>query len=225
MIAELALPGVADVEAARAEARSRAITLSQWHTPAWLARRMVAWAGDIGGRWLDPACGHGALMLAALEARGAPFVFGVDVDPESTDVAWAACAAGTTSRFSLTTSDGLAHMRESIRYDLVIMNPPYERGLDVAFVEGAMECSDRVIALVRLAFLAGQDRYSRIWSRVQSGEWSARIALLPRRPSFALAGESSGTPLSDFAALKLERSRGWGQLGGVEWWLEDEVGR
>ena len=71
--AEPALPGT--------DAQARA--LSQWHTPAWLAKRMVAWAGAVGGRWLDPACGHGALMLAALEAPQAPFVTGVDLDPDS----------------------------------------------------------------------------------------------------------------------------------------------
>ena len=220
MIAELALPGVAEIEAARAEARTRAIALSQWHTPAWLAKRMVSWAGAVGGRWLDPACGHGALMLAALAAPQAPFVTGVDLDPDSARQAWRACAEGGHSRFATETGDGLVHMSTWAPVDLVIMNPPYERGLDCDFVEAAMGCSDRVIALVRLAFVAGKDRYSRIWSHVDSGEWGARIAFLPQRPSFALAGEASGSPLSDFCAIKLARADAWGRLDGVEWWRE-----
>ena len=62
------------------------------YTPPALADRLVALTlPPSAGRVLDPACGGGAFLLAALRA-GVPEVVGIDVDPLACEVARAATA-------------------------------------------------------------------------------------------------------------------------------------
>ena len=54
-----------------------------------------------------------------------------------------------------------------------------------------------VLARVRSVALVGVDRYERIWSKYPP----ARVLVLPRRPSFLLAGEQRDGPRHDFCAV------------------------
>ncbi len=106
-----------------------------WFTPEHLIDTVVAAVIDdvfVGGRHqrtlqiLDPACGDGRFLTAAVHAvrrlGGEAAAFGVDIDPDAvrlvneSDIAEARCADALTS-------DWLA--AQAGTFDLVIGNPPY----------------------------------------------------------------------------------------------------
>ncbi len=189
--------------------------LSAWFTPPALARRMVAWCGDVGrlDHILEPSAGRGSLVEAIRERSDAPYITAHELDPRS--VAWLRNLA--FPRVDVIEGDYLAAPVPIARYELAVMNPPYEDGQDGAFLEKAMDESDRVVALLRLVALAGQERYRRVWSRVGDGRefTMAGLAILSARPDFG--GEDGAK--ADFAVVKLTREQVYG--GGrtaVEWW-------
>jgi predicted RNA methylase len=97
--------------------------------------------------------------------------------------------------------------------NMVIMNPPYENNADLEHVIHAFSFSDRVVCLVRLNFLTGKERKSRLWSK----HTLTRMILLSTRPKFC--GETDGSPKHDFAVCYIRdgRTTKSTQLT-VEWW-------
>lgn len=190
-------------------------TLSAWFTPPALARRMVAWCGDVGrlDRILEPSAGRGSLVEAIRERSDAPRITAHELDPRS--VAW--LRGLDFPRVDVVEGDYLAAPAPAARYDLCVQNPPYENGQDGAFLEKAMNESERVVALVRLVALAGQERYRRVWSRVGEGREfvMAGLAILSARPDFG--GEDGAK--ADFAVVKLSRREVCTvDRTAVEWW-------
>lgn len=196
-------------------ARLRQKALSQWFTPDSLAARLVRWAGHLphNADVLEPSAGNGAIL------RHTPSSWRVDaveLDPK-----FAAVIDGAWSHVRVECCDYLERPAPYMRYALTIQNPPYEDGADGRFLEKAMRESERVIALCRLNVVTGKGRHERVWSQVDSGEWTlSGLAFLVGRPSFSAAGESSDSPLSDFVAIDMRRS-----VAGlprkqtrVEWW-------
>jgi methylase of polypeptide subunit release factors len=189
--------------------------LSAWFTPGALARRMVAWCGDVRSfdRVLEPSTGRGSLVEAIRERSDLPRITAHELDPRS--VVW--LRGLDFPRVDVVEGDSLAAPAPAARYDLAVMNPPYEDGQDGLFLEKAMDESDRVVALVRLVALAGQERYRRVWSRVGEGrEWSMPgLAILSARPDF---GGDDGAK-ADFAVVKLSRLPAYDSgRTAVEWW-------
>lgn len=199
--------------------RLRQRALSQWFTPAALAERLVRWAGPLRREThiLEPACGSGAVLSAILARHAGARVDAVEIDPRFADEARAAAGSGAVS---VDCADYLARPAPAEPYSLAIMNPPYEDGLDGAFIAKAMDECERVIALCRLNVITGKARHERVWSRVGTGEWwLVGLAVLVGRPSFSAAGAESESPLSDFVAIKLSRRESYDARGTqVEWW-------
>lgn len=190
---------------------SESLALSQWFTPAWLARKVVTSCGvrHRSGRILEPSAGDGALVNALRADFATARIDAVDID------------SSLCARHGWEWANYLTRPSPAERYDLAVMNPPYEDGADCAFVAKAMDESDAVIAIVRAVFLNGADRYSRIWSRVESGEWSlVMVAHLVKRPSFLLGGVAMGGAQADFAVVKLSRRPS--PDTHVEWWREGQ---
>lgn len=197
-----------------AEAVAAAKALSQWFTPAPLAHRMAEMALCLapGETWrvLEPSAGDGALVRAAhAKAPLRAIVTAYDVDP-------ALC-----ERHGWRCADYLSVPAPERRYDLALMNPPYEDGLDAAFIAKSMNESQRVVALVRTSFMHTRARYDSVWSRIGNGGadgWSlVGISYLVSRPSFTLAGSKVGSPSGEYVVIKLRR----GELrttSYVEWW-------
>lgn len=204
--------------------------LSQWFTPPALAARMAGWCLPVlgaGMRILEPSAGRGAL-IEGIRARvrldrkwrGSTCASIAHITAHELDPRHVAYLRGLDdTRVDVVEGDYLAAPAPVERYDLAVMNPPYESGNDGRFLEKAMNESDRVIALVRLVALAGQERYRRVWSRVGEGrEWvMPGLAILSARPDF---GGADGAK-ADFAVVKLRRA----ELGetyaartAVEWW-------
>lgn len=204
-------------------APARQSALSQWHTPDDIARRMCEWVGrpQRGWRILEPSAGAGALVRPWLDGGALALAGAEQITACEIDTRWSAHLRAECPGVAVEECDYLHRPAPAEPYDLAIMNPPYEGGADSAFVAKAMRESRRVVALVRSAFLHGKARHERVWSQVESREWRlVGIAYLVGRPSFAAAGEASGSPLSDFVTIKL--SRAWHEAAdertSVEWW-------
>lgn len=195
--------------------------LSQWFTPPDLAARVVRWCGDVRrfDRILEPSAGCGRLLDAVRDVTAQPQLVAHELDP-----AWAATLEQSffaDQRTTVVHGDYLAAPAPEARYDLCLSNPPYEGGQDGAFIEKAMDESDRVVAILRLVALAGQERYRRVWSRVGWGrEWAmVSVAILVARPDFG--GEHGAQ--ADFCVVKLARRdvaspESFRGLEPTEWW-------
>lgn len=213
----LALPGVDTLPPERLRQKA----LSQWFTPAPHAARLVAWCGDVladvartgDGIVLEPSAGHGALVHAIRERSDLVRIDACEIDPR-----FRSRLVGERVRVEI--GDYLTRPAPEEPYAVGISNPPYEGGMDGAFLEKLMSECDRVVALIRIAALTGKDRHQRVWSRVdghRDGWWMPGLAFLVSRPSFLAAGEATDSPLSDFVAVKLSRI-GEPRPTAVEWW-------
>jgi len=193
--------------------------LSQWFTRPDLARRIVAWCGNIGPtnnirRVLEPGAGSGALVRPLLDR-------GVDVTAHEIDPAWAQHLRDTTGA-TVVEGDYLEAAPPAEPYCLAVMNPPYEKGADGRHLAKAMDESLRVVALVRCNALFGAERHRHVWSRIgtptEPGEWwMSGLALLVGRPGFDGPGATS--PMHEFCVVKLTRVPS--QVGRnfcPEWW-------
>lgn len=206
----MSLPGI-DMEPAFDR-----LALSQWHTPADLALRMAKWAGGAIrlSRILEPSAGGGALVKAAIACDAkAGAITAIELDQR-----WAR-KLGEIEGLDVENRDYLMRPARDHRYDLALMNPPYEQGLDGKFISKAMDESDRVIALIRTVALNGADRHARVWRRcMPDGDFAMiGLAVLPQRPDFG--GEHGA--MADFCVVKLARRslRLSEQVGThMEWW-------
>ncbi len=166
-------------------------SLDRYYTPPALARRIAEWADVDGSTVLEPSCGNGALVLAA-QAEGA-----------------------TVTAFDIEhTGESFLDQRPERPYQVVLMNPPYSRGQDLAHIEHALLFAPRVVALVRLAFLAGKKRFERLYS-----EYGLRRAVvLSQRPLFSGPDSAGMTPKHDYAVI--EMVHGCIPSAGLETWGE-----
>lgn len=95
-------------------------------------------------------------------------------------------------------------------------------GQDLAFVAKALRHALEVIAVVRLAFLAGRARRAELWSQAHLAD----LRVLSRRPRFS---GTSSTARYDFAVVRIVRDLHpaalrlpWGACR-VDWWGVEEA--
>jgi hypothetical protein len=199
--------------------------LSQHFTSPQLAERLVEWAitghraqrrqGSYGAwRALEPSAGGGAFVDAMVGRFGR--VTAHELDPE-----WCAQLRQRHPAVDLRQGDYLQTEPPAAPYDFCAINPPYEGGQDSQHVEKAMRESIRVLALVRLNFLAGADRFERVWKQIGTpsdpGAWSLDgLVIFVNRPRFSGA---TGSPKHDFCAVYLTRDphEQWGACT-PDWW-------
>jgi predicted RNA methylase len=176
---------------------SRDPSLDQWWTPPEVARWLIKWAG-IGANEtvLEPGAGSGALVRAMLgHGVTRQRIRAVEIDRR---------LVGALSQLCPTTEGDFPKFAHAVsgqtKYDIAVMNPPYSsfKDADVAFVLGSLLLCDRVVALVRLSFLAGVGRYEKVWSQVGL----VRLAVFVNRPKFHGADEG-GSPRSDYCAIEI----------------------
>lgn len=189
---------------------------SQWFTPDWLAERVVEWASpQKKDLVLELGAGNGAFVRPLLAMPGVGILA---IERDERFAAELRKMQRLENGLTVVHGDALGQLpswvadwpREQI---LSIGNPPYEDDLDIAFIEQAFLYADRVVAVLRLTFLAGQARYERIWSK----HTLSRIAYLPARPAFV--GETSGGAKTDFAVFDIRRGRSLIPTNVLtEWW-------
>jgi predicted RNA methylase len=178
--------------------------LSQFFTPAWLAERVWTWAWKSTQahrmRVLEPSAGRGALIRATLNdpATSRPaYVCAFDVDPSNIaaleELRQSPAAAGC--RFDVRFESFIAADIDE-RFDLALMNPPFEDNQDVAFIEAASAHADRAVSIcpARIEFSEGRSDFWR-WHDI------TRKVVLEKRPRFG--GHTTGQ--TDFIVLEMVR--------------------
>lgn len=139
--------------------------LSQWNTPGWVAEAMWQRARlRSPTSLLEPAAGTGQLILPVDDNVA---VTACEIDPE---LAATYLAQFDPPLHALRVGDFLAQSFDpppagSWRFDVALLNPPFENNQDVAFVTRALEWSAVVVALVRVQFLHRQYTQKHLWSR------------------------------------------------------------
>lgn len=176
-------------------------SMSQFDTPNAIAQRMAMWADvERGMRVLEPSAGLGNLAGAARQ-------IGADVRC----IEWSRARADWLARsgFNVTQANFLEVPRGE-RFDLVLMNPPFENGQDLEHVLHALNFASRVVALLPLGTLDGVDRYQRLWTR----HGLRRLAILVRRFKSEGTAQSGQRPFAVFEFIANERQ----PSTAVEWW-------
>ena len=199
----------------------RARASSAWYTPADVARRLADFcygaqlqtAKPSPWRVLEPAAGHGVLIDALIQQRSPherTVIDAIEIDPQSAGVL-ADKATAWPCRVRVHVGDYLERPAPKRPYDLCLMNPPYDDGLDSAFLEKAMSESLRVVALVRLALLESRRSYERIWSKCETKSdhpqhWNlVHLCPMIARPSFLLGGKDTGYGKTAFMMIGMTR--------------------
>jgi len=159
------LPGLLIEDLLPAAERRRG---GEFYTPRWLAERTVAlsgWYERAGGILVDPCCGAGAMLVAAIRAQGAQLarngtpagevvshlvehVRGADLSPLAVLATRVACLTalapwlpGKLLRIRADVADALADDAPPREADVVVGNPPWIRWCDVP--EGQRERTRR----------------------------------------------------------------------------------
>jgi len=194
---------------------TRDLSLSQWYTPPALAERVVEWADAAGAQSiLEPAAGRGALLEPLPRGRD---VVAVELDLEN--------ARSLRARYHearIIQGDFLTARVDELggRFDLAIMNPPYEHGLDAAFVYRASCHARRVVAILRSVFFHGTRRWETVLRYVDL----VGLVYLVNRPQFGAPGMVSTGARSDFVVAEFRHRSMPLELGEddcrptVEWW-------
>lgn len=171
-------------------------SLSQWHTPPWLARKVAQWVPR-GARVLEPSCGGGALIDGLLRAKHQPVsIHAMEIDP-----AWCEVAHDRFPGVEVVCGDFLTCALAADAFDAVVMNPPFEGDAHLRFVLRALELAPVVVAVVPASFEFGQARDEALW---RTRGVVTRRARCPARVDYG--GDQSGK--FDTVALKVERRAG-----------------
>ena len=166
-------------------------------TPKWAIRHFLRNSpelGSCGSKWLEPACGEGAIIsvvdehFSELEIRWT----GIDVRTEClrpiTEL-----GASFLRRDFLEGDPAKPLAGLALDFDVAIGNPPFSLAMD--FVKRALLHADRVVLLLRLGFVSSAKR----------GGWVANnvpdMDILADRPSFVGGGNDN----SDYAWMTWRR--------------------
>lgn len=217
----------------------RARALSQWYTERQLAERVCAWA--VQGleppralRLLEPTAGEGALVRpffsGVVEQRTGVRVeraLAIDIDPRNVKILKALQRLKKFSGLKVQQAEFVTWSCEQVAvnsqklFDLCVMNPPYENGMDVACLRGACMLAERVVAILRSDVLFSRAR-RQFWDKHRV----VRRVNLSERPSYLEPWVEPGeeaTGMTDFVVLQVEQRparRHTGQVDMVaeEWW-------
>lgn len=206
------------------EGTNRDLSKSQWFTPPELAQRVVEWASVARGqhevrgsgllmvnsprpmRVLEPSAGNGALVRP-LVAAGAE-VCAVELDARY-QLDLEAYLKGRHRpliwNFLECTTGGLG------KFDLCVMNPPYEDGQDVAFILHALKFAPRVVGIFTDRILFGVERKRELWSKVRP----TRLAYCSQRP---FKGAQTDYVVAELHAVSDAHRDHWPSDCRMEWW-------
>lgn len=182
---------------------ARKSALSQWFTPSWIARRLALWLPvEPTGLVLEPSAGSGELVEGLVRA-GWPIerIVAVELDPE-----WCAHLRRRFPDLAVIEGDFLgAEVQQQIEWSSirhVLTNPPYEGGLDVAFLDACLNNLDvdgHVAVLVKTDIEYSSVRLP-FWRDLARVERRARLL---ERPAFGrhVDGEKQGGAERNYVGL------------------------
>lgn len=156
-----------------------------------------------GGEWLEPAAGDGAIIRAVrrLDVRWTMWELREHEHPRLSKAAPGA---------AITIGDFIDAARrgafEDQRFAVAITNPPFRLAQD--FIDACLTCSDTVVMLLRLNYLASKSR----WNFMSAN--TPDVYVLPNRPSFTGGGTDS-IEYAWFVWGRERRNRGTVQVLGL----------
>jgi len=193
------------------EHEERKPELSQWYTEPLLAERIwaLAKAGPCSSV-LEPSAGDGALLKAVLRSPGdCRRIQAVEIDHDRiaalTDVK--ARADGIGIQTTVACANWLTMLDSGERFDVAIMNSPFEDGQTEQHIAHTLNRARRVVAVAQTSLLHGVERGETFWPRVHV----LTIAFLKRRPSFGIGKSGSKTGERDFAVFELGAVSDYGE--------------
>lgn len=149
-----------------------------FYTPSALASRVVELA-NVNGHWvLEPSAGGGALVKEAT-AQGAFGVFACEINPECEIGLNAALSVMPEGRGIVSIGDFMS-FSGSMKFDRIVMNPPFTKGQDIKHVAHAMN------------FLKPKGRLVAIMSPL-AAEKPAFAAMLPPDATYVVHKVPAGT--------------------------------
>jgi len=193
-------------------------SLSQWYTHPGLAERMVRWAFVLPAwcravrRVLEPSAGVGNIIWPILDHDRQVEVEAWEIDEKNCQAMLQRNPRRTTIHHENFLNADLGNER----FDLAVMNPPFENDQDVQFIMKAASHCDRVVSIVRGVLRHGQNRWSCFWRYIDI----VREVVLIERPKFG----GAYNPMQDFLIVefklaKVPRNRGQATTGhSIEWW-------
>ena len=197
-------------------ADERDTSASQWFTPPKLARRVASWActnwlGDVDenvSTWtvLEPSAGDGALLRALEAYIPRHNMWAIDIDPRNVQ-------ALLGQSYQAECVDFL-ELEPAGHLDLMVMNPPYEKGQAEQHIVHALRFAPRVIAIVPLTTLEGSSRLETLWSRVNL----ERLAICSTRPKFGTRAGQTAIAVVDITRGKRSGNPHASACVSVEWW-------
>lgn len=179
---------------------------SQWYLDPNLAERIVEWAlRDYPNprrlRVLEPSAGRGALAMALRAYVGE--VVCCELDPQNAEYL-------TRCGFEVHEGDFLKWWPDQ-RFDLTVMNSPFENGQTEAHLLHALKQCDRAVAHGPLTTLAGQERRKGLWSLVSL----PGLVIHASRPKYSGSKQGGQT---DMATFKVVPELQDGVRTYIEWW-------
>jgi predicted RNA methylase len=204
------------------EGTNRDLSLSQFFTPPELAAKVVEWAGIADPnrgpykqpyRVLEPSAGNGALVRPVVAAGAIVHAFEID-ERYKADLGRETGSWGWVHIHNFLECDPV----DEIKFDLCVMNPPYEDGKDVAFILHALKFAPRVVGIFRADLWYGVERYDELWSQVRP----TRVLNLKRRwfknPQTGKGGETNYVCLELVKRGVLDKASTRPDQVSMEWW-------
>ena len=148
-------------------------------TPAWCVHRLLEAVSLPGGEWLEPAAGDGAIIRAVAEKRTDIRWTAMDIRPECKEPLNKLADPTQVFAGGWNFLDG--HFG-GCEFDVVITNPPFRLAMD--FVMASLPCARFVAMLLRLNFLASEERSELMRTNAPD------VYVLPNRPSFVGGGKT-----------------------------------
>jgi hypothetical protein len=143
-------------------------------TPGWCVRRLLEAEQLPGGRWCEPAVGDGAIVRAVDSVRDDIEWTTFDIRPEVNP--------GIVADFTMPMFEAPGGI-----FDVIITNPPFSQA--AAFVTASRYRAFTVVMLLRLGWLASQERHAMLYGHEPD------VYVLPNRPCF----DGHSTDSTDYA--------------------------
>lgn len=167
---------------------------SQWHTPAWLAKRLAAWVLP-KARVIEPSAGAGNLIAPLIERGHDPkLITAIELDQ-----AWADhCRIRFGHKVHVLNEDFLQYSPAPNVFNVALGNFPFEDGLHARFIAHALELAPIVIGIFPVSVEFGGQRDRELWSQ------KARVVCRARMPERVKYGGDQSASF-DSIALKIVR--------------------
>ncbi len=182
------------------------MSLSQFFTNKEWSDKIVKWANiTTGMSVLEPSAGIGSLVVPLLD-MGA-YVTAIEID----EYLLPPKRLSDSSKAFWMYTDFLS-MAPKQTYNVVVMNPPFEKNQHVTHISHALKFSNRVVSLAPLSILSSRERHKQLWCR--NDIYLSRLGILVGRPK---CDNSEYGPMHDYCLIELQYTNNLNLKTEVGW--------